>query len=193
MSRVRSQRTALDGVRDSIDATSAAKDKSTVTGFIVERRFKDREIKFHDMTIHETGLSEQSECVQWQEWSSEHSVELHEPDTSNHLEATKSSCRRLDSLSAYRNVDAGPLPVIEDAPLIKAKGRLVIQSLKRADKARGLLLTDAATAHGTGWITKLRGLSVLRALLQVKHGETEGSLHFNLPPGVRCRERARIL
>ena len=146
MSRVRSQRTALDGVRDSIDATSAAKDKSTVTdtvlqtfilanGFIVERSFKDREIKFHDMTNHERGLSEQSECVQWQESSSEQSVEIHEPDTTNHLEATKSSCRRLDSLSAYRNVDTGPLPIIEDAPLIKAKGRLVIQSHKRADKA----------------------------------------------------------
>ena len=172
MSRVRSQRTALDGVRDSIDATSAAKDKSTDTdtvlqtfvlanGCIVERRFKDREIKFHNMTNHERDLSEQSECVQWQEWSSEHSVELHEPDTTNHLEATKSSCRRLDSLSAYRNVDAGLLLVIEDAPLVKAKGRLVIQSHKRADKARGLLLTDAATAHRTSWILFLQLVAFL--------------------------------
>ena len=128
MSRVRSQITALDGVRDSIDASSAAKDKSTVTdtvlqtfvlanGFIVERRFKDREIKFHNMTNHERDFSEQCECVKWQERSPEQSVELHEPDTTNHLEATKSSVRRLDSLSAYRNVDAGLLPVIEDAPL----------------------------------------------------------------------------
>ena len=108
------------------------------------------------MTNHERGLSEQSECVQWQEWASEQSMEHHEPDTTNHWEATKSSCRRLDSLSTYRNGDAGPLPVIEDAPLIKAKGRLVIQGHKRADKARGLLLTEAATAHRTGWILFLQ-------------------------------------
>ena len=48
------------------------------------------------------------------------------------------------------------MPVIEDAPLIKAKGRQAIQSHKRADTAGGLVLTDAATAHGTGWILFLQ-------------------------------------
>ena len=122
------------------------------------------------------------------------SMELHGPDTTNHLEATKSSCRRLDSLSAYRNGDAGHLPVIENAPLSKAKGRLVIQSHKRADKAGGLLLTDARLhTEQAGfcffswqlfWVDKISWFERPVRSLQFKHGETEESLHFNLPSSV---------
>ena len=60
--------TESEGVRDSMDAPPAAKDKSTPTdivlqtfvltnGLIVERRFKDREIGFHEMADHERVVS----------------------------------------------------------------------------------------------------------------------------------------